>query len=75
MTLQDPKQAYRVRSANALGKLRMLLELKRDDRRKGRLIINKEPVEWQTGSNASSVAYLESIRMMVFMCGCLGEDR
>ena len=74
MTLQDPKQAYSVRSANALGKLRMLLEIKRDGRRKGRLIINKEPVEWQTGSNnASPVAYLESIRMMVFMRGCLGE--
>ena len=73
MTLQDPKQAYSVRSANALGKLRMLLELKRDGRRKGGLIINKEPVEWQTGSNASPVAYLESIRMMVFMCSCLGE--
>jgi hypothetical protein len=55
MTLQDPKQAYSVRSANALGKLRMLLELKRDGRRKGRLIINKEPVEWQTGSNTSEV--------------------
>ena len=42
----------------------MLLELKRDGRRKGRLISNKEPVEWQTaaGSNASPVAYLESIR-------------
>ena len=73
MTLQDPKQAYSVRSANVLGKLRMLLELKRDGRRKDRLIINKGPVEWQTGSNASLVAYLESIRMMVFMCGCLGE--
>ena len=73
MTLQDPKQAYSVRSAHALGKLRMLLELKRDGRRKGRLIINKEPVEWQTDSNASPVAYLESIRMMLFMCGCVGD--
>ena len=51
----------------------MLLELKRDGRRKDRLIINKEPVEWQTDSNASPVAYLESIRMMLFMCGCLGD--
>ena len=73
MTLQDPKQAYSVRSVHALGKLRMLLELKRDGRRKGRLIINKEPVEWQTDSNASPVAYLESIRMMLFMCGCVGD--
>ena len=46
MTMQDPKQAYSVRSVHALGRLRMLLELKRDGRRKGRLIINKEPVEW-----------------------------
>ena len=51
----------------------MLLELKRDGRRKGRLVINKEPVEWQTCPNTSPVAYLEYIRMMVFMCGCLGE--
>ena len=51
----------------------MLLELKRDGRRKGRLIINKEPVEWQTDSNASSVAYVESIRVLLFMCGCLGD--
>ena len=47
MTLQDPKQVYSVRSVNALGKLRMLLELKRGGRRKGRLIINKGHVEWQ----------------------------
>ena len=64
MTLQDPKQAYNVRFANALGKLRMLLELKRDDRRTDRLIFDKKPVEWQTRSNVSSVAYLESIRLL-----------
>ena len=45
MTLQDPQKAYSVRFVYALGRLRMLLELKRDGRRKGRLIINKEPVE------------------------------
>jgi hypothetical protein len=73
MTLQDPKQAYSVRSVHALGKLRMLLELKRDGRRKGRLIINKEPVEWQTDSNASPVAYVESIKMSLFMYGYLGD--
>ena len=47
----------------------MLLELKRDGRKKGRLIINKEPVAWQDGSHASPVAYLESIRMLVYMAG------
>ena len=45
----------------------MLLELKRDDRKKDRLIISKE-----TGSHASPVAYLVSIRMLVFMAG-LGD--
>ena len=70
MTPNTQSSYHNLRSANALGKLRMLLELKRDGRRKGRLIINKESVEWQTGSDASPVAYLESIRMMVFMCGC-----
>jgi hypothetical protein len=69
MSLQDPKQALSVRGAHALGKLRMLLELKRDGRKKGRLIINKEPVAWQMGAHASPVAYLESIRMLVFMAG------
>ena len=29
--------------------------------------------KWQTGSNASPVAYLESIGLLVFMCGCFGE--
>ena len=72
MTLQDPKEARSVRAMHALGKLRMLLELKRDGRKKGRLVINKEPVAWQTGSHASPVAYLESIRMLVFMAG-LGD--
>ena len=73
MTLQDPKQAYSVRFVHALGRLRMRLELKRDGRIRDRLIINKELVGWQTDSNASSVAYLESIRTMLFMYGCLGD--
>jgi hypothetical protein len=69
MSLQDPTEARSVRAVHALGKLRMLLELKRDGRKKGRLIINREPVDWQVGSHASPVAYLESIRMLVYMAG------
>ena len=69
MSLQDPKQAVSVRGAHALGKLRMILELKRDGRKKGRLVINKEPVAWQVGAHSSPVAFLESVRMLVFMAG------
>ena len=56
MSLQEPNEARNVRAMHALGKLRMLLELKRDGRKKGRLIINKEPIDWQEGSHASPVA-------------------
>jgi hypothetical protein len=69
MSLQDPAKTCGVRAVHVLGKLRMLLELKRDGRKKGGLIINKEPVAWQVGSHASHVAYSESIRMLVYMAG------
>ena len=37
MSLQDPKHARDVRAMHALGNLRMLLELKRDGRKKGQV--------------------------------------
>ena len=45
MSFQELNAARDVRAMHALGKLRMLLELKRDGRKKGRLIINKEPID------------------------------
>ena len=50
-----PSEANSVRLTNNLGKLRMLLELKRDQRRKARLILQgfMEPAEWDEGSVAS----------------------
>ena len=51
--------------------LRMILETKRDGRRKGRLILLgfREPGEWDVGSNDSPVASLASVRSMLFMKG------
>ena len=69
MKLQDPAEAVSVRRDHALGRLRMLLELKRDGRKKGRLVVNKEPDQWQVLSNSSPVAFLETIRMLLFMVG------
>ena len=45
MSLQGPSKARSVRAVHAVGKLRMLLELKRDGRKKSRLIINEESVD------------------------------
>jgi hypothetical protein len=51
--------------------MRMLLGVKKDDRRKARLVLQgfKEPTEWDTGSNVSPVAYPSTIRSLVFMGG------
>ena len=37
------------------------------------MINNKEPVDWQVGNHASPVAYLESIRMLVYMTGAIDD--
>jgi hypothetical protein len=58
MSLQDPSKARSVRAVHALGKLRMLLELKRDGRKKGRLVINKEPVDLQVGNHMVTMLHL-----------------
>jgi hypothetical protein len=71
LRLLGPSEAKSVRLANNLGRLRMILELKRDDRRKARLILQgfREPVEWDEGSVASPVAYPSSIRTFLFHSG------
>ena len=53
-------------------KLRMILEQKRDGRKKGRLILQgfREPWSWEHGKSTDSpVAYMTTIRMLIFMAG------
>ena len=51
--------------------MRMILENKRDGRRKGRLVAigYREPREWDIGSNSSPVADLSSVRMLLYSKG------
>ena len=51
--------------------MRMLLETKRDGRRKARLVAlgYREPREWDTKSNSSPVADITSIRTMLYKAG------
>ena len=71
LRLLGPSEAKSVRLTNNLGRLRMILELKRDQRRKARLILQgfREPAEWDEGSVASPVAYPSSIRSFMFHAG------
>ena len=53
-------------------RLRMILECKRDGRKKGRLILQgfREPWSWERGKPTDSpVAYMTTIGMMLFMAG------
>ena len=51
---------------HSLGKLRMLLELKRDGRKKARLILHgfREHLEWDEGLVVSPVAFASTLRMI-----------
>ena len=71
LRLLGPSEASRVRLTHALGRLRMILEAKRDGRLKARLILQgfREPIEWDAGSVASPVAYPSSIRTLLFHSG------
>ena len=53
-------------------RMRMRLEHKKDDRRKGRLIIQgfREPASWDRLGTDSPVAALSTIRTLLFMAGC-----
>ena len=71
LRLLGPAEATRVSREYSLGKLRMILELKRDGRKKARLILQgfREPVEWDEGSVASPVAFTSTLRMLLFTAG------
>ena len=71
LRLLGRSEATRVSREYSLGKLRMLLELKRDGRRKARLILHgfREPMEWDEGSVASPVAFASTLRMLLFTAG------
>ena len=64
LRLLGPAEATRVSREYSLGKLRMLLELKRDGRKKARLILQgfREPMEWDEGSVASPVAFASTLK-------------
>ena len=64
-------EATSIAQSHALGRLKMILEAKRDDRKKGRLILQgfREPKEWDEGSVASPVAYPSSLRTLLFHAG------
>ena len=59
LRLLGPAEATRMSREYSLGKLRMLLELKCDGRKKARLILQgfREPLEWDEGFVASPVAF------------------
>jgi hypothetical protein len=61
----------KVRHSHPIVSLRMLLEHKKDGRKKARLVLQgfKEPLEWDLDSNVSPVAYSSSVRSLVFMGG------
>ena len=61
LELLSEVEAERVIASQPVVSLRMLLEAKKDGRRKARLVLQgfKEPLEWDTDSNASPVAFSE----------------
>ena len=71
LRLLGPEEEARVRQTSPIVSMRMLLGVKKDGRRKARLILQgfKEPSEWDLGSNVSPVAYPSSVRSLVFMGG------
>ena len=75
LRLLEPEEEERVRAVAPIVSLRMLLEAKKDGRRKARLILQgfKEPREWDLNSNVSPVANTSTIRSLVF-CGGSSED-
>ena len=76
-----PEEQAEAKRKHLVVKLRMLLEAKRDGRKKARLILQgfREPYSWEQGkSSFAPVAYMTTVRMMVFMAGLsrlLGDQR
>ena len=67
----SPEEEVRVRANSPVVSMRMLVGVKKDGRKKARLVLQgfKEPKEWDTGSNVSPVAYPSSVKSLVFMGG------
>ena len=64
-------EATHIAQSHTLGRLKMILDAKRDSRKKGILILQgfREPKEWDEGSVASLVAYPSSLRILLFHAG------
>jgi hypothetical protein len=71
LILQDTDNTKELRKSEHIVQLRMLLELKRNGRKKARWICQgfREPVSWDRGSNMSLVAFIDTIRMLILMNG------
>ena len=69
--ISDPAEAAKIMVTEPVVSLRMQLELKKDWRRKARLLLQgfKEPEEWDLESNVSPVAFPSTIRTLVFKSG------
>ena len=74
LRLLGPAEATRVSREYIIGKLRMLLGLMRDGRKKARLILQsfREPLEWDEGSVASPIAFASTLTVLLG-CFCLQQ--
>ena len=75
LELVDKREVDRVRAAYPVVPMRMILEWKKDGRKKGRLVLQgfREPAEWDIKSNASPVAFASTIRTLLFSTGRPGD--
>ena len=66
--INDSDEIQNIRNRHPVVSMRMILENKKDGRKKGRLVLQgfKEPPEWDTMSNASPVAFTSTIRLLLF---------
>ena len=71
LDLCEQERAEQILSEYPVVPLRMILEAKKDGRKKCRLVLQgfKEPTEWDVDSNASPVAYMSTIRSLIYMAG------
>ena len=75
LRLLSPTEAKEVVQKHPVGQMRMLLEVKRDGRKKARLGLQgfREPSEWDDGSTVSSVVYCDTVRLLLFTAGSVLE--
>ena len=71
LDLCEQERAEQILSEYPVVPLRMILEAKKDGRKKCRLVLQgfREPIEWDVDSNASPVAYMSTIRSLIYMAG------